>query len=193
METKKEIEKMIDELCQLDQAIQDGRKIEKTSLCKEAAEVLKAIFHIQDQEHKTIIRDESKIKTNEVEKKRSGKWIKTMKPLKKFYEKYGERVYVTGFGVGPRIVKAIKMYINNLPKTEINGFNKGVALDYQIAQRILTKVRGPEIQIGRLLNGKSNTGFNQIFDKYSELSDFKKCRKVISEKQKELGAYGYCI
>lgn len=32
-----------------------------------------------------------------------------------------------------------------------------------------------------------------IFDKYSELSDFKKCRKVISEKQKELGAYGYCI
>lgn len=100
METKKEIEKMIDELCQLDQAIQDGRKIEKTSLCKEAAEVLKAIFHIQDQEHKTIIRDESKIKTNEVEKKRSGKWIKTMKPLKKFYEKYGERVYVTGFGVG---------------------------------------------------------------------------------------------
>ena len=97
------------------------------------------------------------------------------------------------YGVGPRIVKAIKMYINNLPKTEINGFNKGVALDYQIAQRILTKVRGPEIQIGRLLNGKSNTGFNQIFDKYSELSDFKKCRKVISEKQKELGAYGYCI
>ena len=41
-----------------------------------------------------------------------------------------------------------------------------------------------------LLNGKSNTGFNQIFDKYSERSDFKKCRKVISEKQKELGAYG---
>lgn len=53
------------------------KKLAKTSLCKEAAEVLKAIFHIQDQEHKTIIRDESKIKTNEVEKKRSGKWIKT--------------------------------------------------------------------------------------------------------------------
>ena len=61
---------------------------------------IKTVFHIQNQEHKTIIRDESKNKTNEVEKKRSGKWIKTMKPLKKFYEKYGERVYVTGFGVG---------------------------------------------------------------------------------------------
>ena len=70
MKTKKEIEKMIDELCQLDQAIQDGRKIAKTSLCKEAAEVLKTVFHIQNQEHKTIIRDESKIKANEVEKKR---------------------------------------------------------------------------------------------------------------------------
>ena len=100
---------MIDELCQLDQAIQDGRKIAKTSLCKEAAEVLKAIFHIQDQEHKTIIRDESKIKTNEVEKKRSGKWIKTMKPLKKFYEKYGERVYVTGFGVGCQVNCRIRL------------------------------------------------------------------------------------
>lgn len=123
METKKEIEKMIDELCQLDQAIQDGRKIEKTSLCKEAAEVLKAIFHIQDQEHKTIIRDESKIKTNEVEKKRSGKWIKTMKPLKKFYEKYGERVYVTGFGVG---------YSTDMPcilKIEQESIDKGLG-DY---------------------------------------------------------------
>ena len=46
METKKEIEKMIDELCQLDQAIQDGRKIEKTSLCKEAAEVFKKLSFI---------------------------------------------------------------------------------------------------------------------------------------------------
>ena len=34
---------MIDELCQLDQAIQDGRKIAKTSLCKEAAEGLKKL------------------------------------------------------------------------------------------------------------------------------------------------------
>mgnify|MGYP007076750291 CR=1 FL=1 len=51
METKKEIEKMIDELCQLDQAIQDGRKIEKTSLCKEAAEVLKTVFYVLDFEY----------------------------------------------------------------------------------------------------------------------------------------------
>lgn len=97
------------------------------------------------------------------------------------------------YGVGPRIVKSIKMYINNLPKTEIDGFNKGVALDYQIAQRILTKVRGPEIQIGRLLDKSSDRNFNKIFEEYKDLSDFKKCKKVIMEKQKELEAYGYCI
>lgn len=32
---------------------------------------IKTVFHIQNQEHKTIIRDESKIKANEVEKEKA--------------------------------------------------------------------------------------------------------------------------
>ena len=97
------------------------------------------------------------------------------------------------YGVGPRIVKSIKMYLNNLPENEIDGFDKKKGLDYQIMQRVLTKVRGPEIQIGSLLDRDNENSFEVIFDKYAELSDFAKCRKVIEQKKKELEAYGYCI
>lgn len=97
------------------------------------------------------------------------------------------------YGVGPRIVKSIKMYLNNLPEQIIDGFDKEKGLDYQIMQRVLTKVRGPEIQIGSLLNNQSENSFEAIFEKYSNLSDFTRCRKVILQKQKELETYGYCI
>lgn len=97
------------------------------------------------------------------------------------------------YGVGPRIVKSIKLYLNNLPETVIDGFDARIGLDYQIKQRVLTKVRGPEIQIGCLLNDESEENFNSLFDKYAELSDFEKCRSVIVQKKKELEIYGYCI
>lgn len=99
----------------------------------------------------------------------------------------------TQYGVGPRIVKSIKMYLNNLPETEIEGFDVRKGLDYQIKQRVLTKVRGPEIQIRCLLDDNTEENFNSLFDKYSDLSDFEKCRSAIKQKQKELEVYGYCI
>ncbi len=97
------------------------------------------------------------------------------------------------YGIGPRIVKAIETYINNLPDTIIDNFDEKMALDYQIVQRVLTKVRGPENQLGSILNKDSDNNFYYIFDKYSDLSDFVRCRNMIEQKQKELGAYGYCI
>ncbi|MCM1180550.1 MAG: hypothetical protein NC347_09870 [Clostridium sp.] len=97
------------------------------------------------------------------------------------------------YGIGPRIVKSIESYIINLPDSDIEGFNKKIGLDYQIMQRVLTKVRGPENQIGNILRSDSDKNFYRIFDKYNELSEFIKCREVIEQKQKELEIYGYCI
>jgi hypothetical protein len=97
------------------------------------------------------------------------------------------------YGVGPRIVKSIEMYLQNLPTTERGEFNTRIGLDYQITQRVLTKVRGPENQLGNILNEKSENNFYKIFDTYQGLSDFTKCRAVIRQKQKELETYGYCI
>lgn len=97
------------------------------------------------------------------------------------------------YGIGPRIVKCIIMYIQNLPSPSIGHFDQRLGLDYQIAQRVLTKVRGPENQLGDILNEDSEINFSKIFDKYKKLSDFTKCRSIVSQKKKELETYGYCI
>lgn len=97
------------------------------------------------------------------------------------------------YGVGPRIVKNIDLYLCNLPKSGVGGFSFSDGIDLQIAQRVLTKVRGPENQLGEILNSRSEHNFYQIFDAYANLSDFKLCRETVSQKQKELESYGYCI
>ena len=96
------------------------------------------------------------------------------------------------FGIGPRIVKAIESYLNNIPEG-FELFDKKIGLDYQVLQRILTKVRGPENQLGEILIENSDKNIIKLFDKYSDLSDFQKSRNAIKQKQKELNTYGYCI
>ena len=97
------------------------------------------------------------------------------------------------YGVGPRIVKNIDMYLWNLPKSNIGEFTFAIGIDLQIAQRVLTKVRGPENQLGEILNDKSSKNIYQIFDEYQDLSEFKLCREIVVQKQRELESYGYCI
>lgn len=97
------------------------------------------------------------------------------------------------YGVGPRIVKSIEMYLWNLPKSGIGEFSYSDGIDLQIAQRVLTKVRGPENQLGEILDEKSKNNIYLIFDKYHDLSKFSICRDIVQQKQKELESYGYCI
>lgn len=97
------------------------------------------------------------------------------------------------YGVGPRIVKNIDMYLWNLPKSNIGGFSFANGIDLQIAQRVLTKVRGPENQLGEILNDKNDSNIYKIFDKYQDLSEFNLCREIVVQKQRELESYGYCI
>lgn len=97
------------------------------------------------------------------------------------------------YGVGPRIVKSIEMYLWNLPKSGIGDFSYSDGIDLQIAQRVLTKVRGPENQLGEILDKKSENNIYLIFDKYQDLSKFSICKDIVQQKQKELESYGYCI
>lgn len=97
------------------------------------------------------------------------------------------------YGVGPRIVKNIDMYLWNLPKSNIGEFTFATGIDLQIAQRVLTKVRGPENQLGEILKDKSSKNIYQIFDEYKDLSEFNLCREIVAQKQRELESYGYCI
>lgn len=101
-------------------------------------------------------------------------------------------------GFGPRVVKQIDAYMKNLPETEY--LSEAEALDLQIQQRILTKLRGSEDEIEEI-TGKynvsskdiSNGNLARIFDKYSTLSDFHHCRETIKSKAKELNIHGYAF
>ena len=85
------------------------------------------------------------------------------------------------------------MYLWNLPKSNIGEFTFAIGIDLQIAQRVLTKVRGPENQLGEILNDKSSKNIYQIFNEYQDLSEFKLCREIVVQKQRELESYGYCV
>lgn len=97
------------------------------------------------------------------------------------------------YGIGPRIVKDIICYLNNLPAENVSGISYGEGVDLQIVQRVLTKVRGPENQLGKVLESTGDNNLYQIFDAYKDLSDFSLCREIVTQKQRELEAYGYCI
>lgn len=96
-------------------------------------------------------------------------------------------------GVGPRIVKCMEQYLANLPEGETIRLTMDEAIDYQIVQRVLTKVRGPENQLGKIFGEDFGAGILAIFNKYSHLSSFEKSRQVVEHKRKELEVYGYCI
>lgn len=101
-------------------------------------------------------------------------------------------------GVGPRIVKQIAVFLENLPSQEY--VNRERAFDFQFVQRVLTKVRGSEDQLNDLIgkyerdSGEAVTGkFMDIFNEYPMVSDFRMSREVIKQKAKELRFYGYTM
>ncbi|MFC4799482.1 McrB family protein [Neobacillus sp. GCM10023253] len=101
-------------------------------------------------------------------------------------------------GVGPRIVKQIDVFLENLPSQEY--VNREIAFDFQFVQRVLTKVRGSEDQLNDLIgkyerdSGEAVTGkFMDIFNEYPMVSDFRMSREVIKQKAKELRFNGYTM
>lgn len=101
-------------------------------------------------------------------------------------------------GIGPRVVRQIDRYIKNLPAS--CPFSRGDALDIQVLQRILTKVRGAEDLLIDLLGTfipteetVSGSKIFEVFDRYKEVSDFYQARVAVIEKAKELRRNGYTI
>ena len=98
-------------------------------------------------------------------------------------------------GVGPRIVKSIEAYLRNLPEGDTEyELSEGEGLDYQIAQRVFTKIRGPEEQLKELFQTpEQGNALLTLFDNFKDISDFKRCRQITVQKEKELKIYGYCL
>ncbi len=99
----------------------------------------------------------------------------------------------TRFGVGPRVVSGIDLYLANLPEELSGGITVSEGIDIELAQRVLTKIRGSENEIGEFILENEKDTLTAILDKYSSLSEFTRSRRILKQKQKELKSYGYCI
>lgn len=101
-------------------------------------------------------------------------------------------------GIGWRILNQIDEYLQNIPRD--SELSREEALDYQILQRILTKIRGSEEQLSGMLGNWDNTNspnnigtLENILNSYSDSSSFEKSKKIIREKARELKLHGFTI
>lgn len=96
-------------------------------------------------------------------------------------------------GIGWRIIKQINNYISNVPNDSI--INKNIAIDLQIAQRIMPKIKGSESQLEDILRTDADNPGSIIIllNKYNTISSFEKTKKIVSQKFKELKDYGFTI
>lgn len=101
-------------------------------------------------------------------------------------------------GVGFRIVRQIDQYLQCLPSNKVLTREK--ALDLQVIQRILTKIRGGEDQLS-IIVGKydeiskqaKDSLLIQLFDQYKDISDFEGSRIKVTTLAKELQVYGHTV
>lgn len=102
-------------------------------------------------------------------------------------------------GIGPRIIKQINKYLINVP-INLEAYERDVAFDKQIVQRILTKIRGSKEEIEELVGTYDaynktviNSNLLDLFEEYSSLSEFNDSKAMIMEKAKELYINGYAF
>lgn len=104
----------------------------------------------------------------------------------------------SSLGFGPRTVKQINRYMQQLSPAIEAKMSRAEALDEQIVSRILPKLRGDEELltplVGTYEDGEvTNSIFIDCLDAYDELSHFTKTRAAVINKAKELTRYGYCL
>lgn len=105
-------------------------------------------------------------------------------------------------GVSYRLLNKMGYYINNLPQTNKPAYtlSKAEALDLGIRQRLLTKIKGSDRQIGYLvgttlkpdvepLNSELLTLFKG--ESAQRISSFEMTQKELKRKALELGVHGY--
>jgi MoxR-like ATPase len=100
-------------------------------------------------------------------------------------------------GISFRVAAAIALYLDNVPTDENNipYINREEAIDLQIKQRVLTKIRGMESTIGPLLSEDNRKG-KSLFHVFQsplakEVSAFVHCASYLKQKAQDLELYGY--
>jgi len=102
-------------------------------------------------------------------------------------------------GVGFRIVRQIDHYLQCLPSSN-DVLTREKAMDLQVIQRILTKIRGGEDQLSFLVGIYDESSklakdslLIRLFDQYKDVSDFGDSRSKVINLAKELQVYGHTV
>lgn len=95
-------------------------------------------------------------------------------------------------GISFRSVKNISLYLKHKPLE----LDDKLAFDYAFKQTVMKKINGSYDSIGSILGSLNDDGEPEgllinIFNEFSEVSDFKECRNEIRNKILELKKYGY--
>lgn len=138
-------------------------------------------------------------------------WINIEIPFKKmselelkFFDKLHNHIfkYDSQKGVSFRVLEQIGNYLNNIPESSNKGelISKKEAIDIQVYQRVLSKLKGSSEVLGDLL-GQYNMNSGEVensilmdlFDSTETklISNFEKSKKEILRKAKEISLYGY--
>lgn len=100
--------------------------------------------------------------------------------------------------IGYRIIAQTDKYLKNIPDLLSNekyadvGFNRSHALDLQIVQRVLPKIRGPLEELKEFIGSPGEEGeIFKLLEEFKDISDFGITRKIFINKAKELDIHGY--
>lgn len=177
--------------------------LEKQSFAKLKEEILEFNEEKHKQESYNKYEENNRLYLEWINK---DKWIESYSDKEiQFFDELHEIInkYDTQKGVSFRIIKKIGEFLNNIPIDRNNELllARSKALDLQVNQRIITKIKGTEQQFGKLIGTISSYGSDEIIDselaqffskeEWKEISDFKLTKKEINRKAKELGVYGY--
>ena len=103
-------------------------------------------------------------------------------------------------GVSFRVLKNIGTYISNIPKDDNDNYmiEKRHAFDLVLKQTVMKKLSGPDNRLIKLIGKINNIGDEpqdsmiiDLFNKYSEISDFSECKESLKRKAEDLFTYGY--
>lgn len=103
-------------------------------------------------------------------------------------------------GIGYRRLRQIDNYLGNIPRNNkgVPMINRSKALDYQLVQRVLPMIRGPQEQLLKLVgryddmtDDIEDSEIIKLMDEYDNISDFTISRTEIKQKAKELRWFGY--
>ncbi|WP_270319757.1 McrB family protein [Levilactobacillus brevis] len=96
-------------------------------------------------------------------------------------------------GLGWRNLNSIEQFLSNIPSYV--GFDRKVALDYQVAQRVFPKVRGAEDALNELLfpdkEDINKESLFELLDQYKDLSSFDISKEALDKKKAELKVDGF--